>query len=1284
MKRLLAITSLLLHAIYAISANIEIYPVTFNVPYLSSTMNQVQLVSSDQGISFICGYNATSSSTTTLKDQLNSALQQAGISFARIASVSGYWQGGNTTITIFLDPLPSDTDVRILRISTASVIFDISMVKDDDGILNTYILNGTWSDTGMNDFSILLSGSQYGVTYRLFHDGLPVCTKIGTGESLDFGLLTGVENHGEYTVTASYMNWSPQTFGPVLMQNRYGLSDKNYIVKHTYTSEEGKSWYTDIMYYDDLGNPEQEISINGASGNQNLVRPICYDSMMRSDSVSFLPFAINNSTGGFVTNAISQLLNYYTDECPYSNTYYDSMGRFSSHEIPGSSNRTHGRKQSSSYRINDSSETIQKLAFSYPTTTSDASVALSGYYGENELIITESISEDNDTTIVFKDVFGKKIMSRNINKGINHDTFFVYDMRDSLVCVISPKGVENLPQLFYFNDAFGKEFCYTYRYDSRGNLIEKSIPSKGREYMYYDSRGRLVLYSNIELQSLNKYKYYIHDNLDRLCEEGYGSSNVGVSSLREYFAEGNMVNDIITDKLITKTVTFYDSDDNIPSGFSGTSYAHKNHISYQNCKTLPATEVLYETPTLSGSSIGRMYDTPLLTRHLFYDKYGNLGHIADRGADTWDGHQTYTYNFSGNIIENIEEHGWSGGNFDYMKKVYTYNRRGQKVRIERTVNNINLKPIQYFYDDLGRLVYKTIGDIASEEYEYNIQGWQTSRLATFLGDEVFSQAMRYQEPNKNSSVGRYGGYISELSYRQLGQVENTLSFKYDKLGRIIDTDRFIGDSEEKNNSWIDKNITYDRNGNMLSCTHYTSGNSLAITNTFSANKLMRTSRGTNTYLYDYYPNGNLKTDRSKDLFFYHNLINLPILVKTTSGQSKQRYTYLADGTKLRTRDNWQIGFNYRGNFVYELLSDGTEKLDNIGHEEGNIVGTIKDFSSPNSQFFDTWHVKDHLGNVRAIIDISGNKSDIWSALIEQNDYTPFGQRITNAEMAYDPTNRYRLNGKEDQTIGSLMLYDYGARYYDLNSARWITPDPLAEKYYSISPYVFCNNNPLNYIDQDGMDIRLLGKNGSSVTIFTDLFNQVIDLSPFGVDWQGNYTFKGQEALQYGLDLLGFFTAYADAINTSIYFTNNDWKNAAISAISIVPLVGDLTKVKRAGMAVEYFFNGVKLKKHKHHIIPMAVFKENTNLSKYMHKDKGNLIELPEKFHGNHPAYSKWIKEQIDMATSRGTLSVETINDIKELAKKEINKAEQVWYESNGSINMNTYFKTQHGNGLKQQ
>ena len=53
--------------------------------------------------------------------------------------------------------------------------------------------------------------------------------------------------------------------------------------------------------------------------------------------------------------------------------------------------------------------------------------------------------------------------------------------------------------------------------------------------------------------------------------------------------------------------------------------------------------------------------------------------------------------------------------------------------------------------------------------------------------------------------------------------------------------------------------------------------------------------------------------------------------------------------------------------------------------------------------------------------------------------------------------------------GGLDLYDYGARLYDPAASRWTSPDPLCEKYYNISPYAFCNNNPINNIDPDGRD-----------------------------------------------------------------------------------------------------------------------------------------------------------------------------------------------------------------------
>ena len=47
------------------------------------------------------------------------------------------------------------------------------------------------------------------------------------------------------------------------------------------------------------------------------------------------------------------------------------------------------------------------------------------------------------------------------------------------------------------------------------------------------------------------------------------------------------------------------------------------------------------------------------------------------------------------------------------------------------------------------------------------------------------------------------------------------------------------------------------------------------------------------------------------------------------------------------------------------------------------------------------------------------------------------------------------------------LLDFGARFYDPATAIFLQQDPLAEKYYNISPYAYCANNPVNFVDPDG-------------------------------------------------------------------------------------------------------------------------------------------------------------------------------------------------------------------------
>ena len=180
---------------------------------------------------------------------------------------------------------------------------------------------------------------------------------------------------------------------------------------------------------------------------------------------------------------------------------------------------------------------------------------------------------------------------------------------------------------------------------------------------------------------------------------------------------------------------------------------------------------------------------------------------------------------------------------------------------------------------------------------------------------------------------------------------------------------------------------------------------------------------------------------------------------------------------------------YRGAFVYRRGADSSLTLESAGFSGGRLTGASV-----------LMYATDYLGSVRAVVD--GRTGELYKAV----DYSSYGEEtiVEAAGVSGGITLRDGYTGKENQhpDFGTSHT-DFGARQYHPQLHRWMTPDPLSEKYYGISPYAFCNNDPVNFVDLDGEGIYSIDPDGKISKINDD--EKVHQL--YLVDKDGNTTGK---------------------------------------------------------------------------------------------------------------------------------------------------------------------------------
>ena len=958
---------------------------------------------------------------------------------------------------------------------------------------------------------------------------------------------------------------------------------ENSIRTTTFTSDDGSSYYRDVTYFDGLGYGVQNLQIAGSPLGHTVSTQTVWDSMHRPDTVSYLPYVRSDGSAGFLDagHAIDDMLywysyntNGYSDSRPYAVKAYEtsSYGRPTHMQREGDEwNAGGGHGTHLCYGFNAEEDSLMRFAY-VPAVASGAGAhpaqaACTGLWDGALLAMTRSIDEAGAVTDTYTDVRGRTICTRGWSgpaatnggpgTGTLSETYYVYDLRDSLVLAVQPEGAAALRALpaasrtitiqdnaSNANNSIYREYCFGCTYDAWGNLVAEHVPGGGTTERVFDARGRLVLETNDLMSAVDasvfatsqpRYVQTTYDACNRVVQRRVIRTSTALSALRAACDTSANVPSA-TEAGFTQICQLYAAEYFPFSGVTGVltgfvadaGVVSSADVDTANVRGLLRSEVLYPAASADGTApTGGI----IRTKNYYYDYRGRVVQVAECDSDGWTARYSTRYDFVGNVLATKETH---TGTDDSSTKLLTtnyYDSRGRITTSNRELDGVPLRSLTYEYDELGRLARKTYGDgpdnIGYAAFDYDIHGWTTGIEArnNWGQDVVFGETLRYASPTKPGSMARYDGNISEISFNT-----DTYAYTYDGLKRLTDAVHYTGSATTPDNVKTERWMAYDRNGNMTGITRY-DASGVGSTHSFShtGNRLA----GSN---YGYDVLGNMTQDAQKGLQFSYNLANLPCKVEGMAGSANAgltlSYGYLADGTKTSSVTNQGEGLKYRGSFVYEI-GGTTEQLSSIAWSEGRVAleygigGTIPEIR-------DEWHICDHLGNTRVVVDMTD-----WGTVLEQNEYLPFGTRIANPSSELT-TNRYRLAGKEEQRFGigagtlDLHLSDFGARFYDPFTARWTTRDPLAGKYHSLSPYNYCNNDPINKFDPNGNAANFVV--GAAVGFASEFVIQV-----------ATNIAKGDNFYQ--------------AVN------NIDGKSVLISTLAGAAGVGIVSKVKQAGKAL---------------------------------------------------------------------------------------------------------------------
>jgi len=643
--------------------------------------------------------------------------------------------------------------------------------------------------------------------------------------------------------------------------------------------------------------------------------------------------------------------------------------------------------------------------------------------------------------------------------------------------------------------------AYQYRYDQYNRLIEKKLPGKDWEYIIYDKGDRPILTQDGNLRTSNKWLFIKYDFLGRPVYTGDYTNTVAVKRAAVQTLANASATKFETKQAATTIngTTIYYSNVSFPSATDINVFTINYYDDYNfdldgstaaNAVSYGITPITNTKGLATGTKVRVLNTNPVkwITNVAYYDAKGRA--ICNYNKNNFLDITTTLksqLDFTGRSLETTTTHQKGITSPVIIIDAFTYDHVGRLLTQKQKVNT----QLQEFianniYDNLGQLITKGVGGNISQSrlqtvsFGYNVRGWlKNINNVNAIGNNLFAFQINYNTPASGTAL--FNGNISQ-TFSRTAYTDTSLknyTYAYDDLNRLTQAI----DGSTLNPGRYNEILSYDKNGNIKNLTRLghrdvnatVFGNMDILAYTYTGNKLDKvedtsgSTEGFNNKVnlpieYTYDPNGNMQTDANKGITaISYNHLNLPTTVAIGGGTIN--YWYDATGTKQRKTVSTGASTDYAGSFIYENNSLTPKQF---SQSEGYAV-----YNSGTYNYI--YQYKDHLGNIRLSYQDKDNNGTVNSAeIVQENNYYAFGL----LQKGYNTTingidNKYKYNGKElqDDDIGGskLNFYDYGARNYDPALGRWMNIDPLAEKSRRFNPYTYALNNPVFFIDPDGME-----------------------------------------------------------------------------------------------------------------------------------------------------------------------------------------------------------------------